>query len=125
MGKVPARLAFPRRGEVYLVRFDPTVGAEIQKTRPALVIQNDVGNRVSPLTIIAAISSRRDPARVYPTDVLVSKGEGGLAAESVVLTNQIRSVDKQRLGKRLGRLKSDTMDQVDQALLVSLGLIEL
>lgn len=125
MGKALARLTFPRRGEIYVVRFDPTVGAEIRKARPALVIQNDVGNRVSPLTIVAAISSRRDPGRVYPTDVPVSKGEGGLAAESAVLTNQIRSVDKQRLGKRLGRLKPATMGQVDQALLVSLGLIEL
>lgn len=125
MGEVPARLTFPRRGEVYLVRFDPSVGAEIQKTRPAVVIQNDVGNRASPVTIVAAIRSRRDPGRIYPTDVLVPKGEGGLTAESVVLANQIRSVDKRRLGKRLGRLRPGTMGQVEQALLISLGLIEL
>lgn len=89
-------LARPKRGEVYLVSFDPTVGAEIKKTRPALVIQNDIGNRYSPITIVAAITSKFDE-ELYPTEVLVTPPEGGLREPSVVSLNQIRSVDKQRL----------------------------
>jgi mRNA interferase MazF len=113
---------FPRRGEIYVVNLEPTIGAEIKKTRPGLVIQNDIGNRSSPLTIIAAITSRfAHPP--YPTEVLIEAPEGGLKHDSVVLTNQIRTVDKQRLTRRVGRVKPETLHEVDQALLVSLGLI--
>jgi len=114
----------PRRGDVFLVTFDPTVGAEIRKTRPALVLQNDITNRHSPITIVAAITSQVDEP-TFPTEVLVRHPEGGLTADSVILLNQIRSVDKQRLFKRLGRVTSETMRKVDYALLVSLGLVEL
>ena len=113
-----------RRGDVYLVSFDPTVGAEIQKTRPALVVQNDIANRFSPITIVAAITSRFD-ASLYPTEVGIRPPEGGLDTDSVVLLNQIRSIDRQRLIRRLGRVSSDTMRRVDRALVVSLGLVEL
>lgn len=112
------------RGEVYLVTFDPTVGSEIQKTRPALVIQNDITNRYSPLTIVAAITSRIDKG-AHPTKVLVSAPEGGLSVDSMVLCTQIRSVDKQRLIKRLGKLTHERMKQVDRTLMISLGLVEL
>ena len=112
----------PRRGEVYLVNFDPTIGAEVKKTRPAVVIQNDIGNRWSPITIVAAMTSRfEDP--LYPTEVLVRASEGGLEVDSVVLLNQIRSVDKARLVRRLGALKGQTVKEVDRALLLSLGLV--
>ena len=111
----------PRRGDVFLVSFDPTVGSEIRKTRPALVVQNDVANRHSPITIVATITSRFDD-RLYPTEVAVQPGEGGLTVPSVVLLNQIRSVDGRRLVRRLGRLQSGTMERVDRALLISLGL---
>ena len=107
-----AKIAKPKRGEIYLVDFEPARGAEIKKTRPALVIQNDVANRYSPITIIAAITSHFD-ARLYPTEVLVKKREGGLTADSVVLLNRIRSVDKARLVKRLGTVKPETMDKVE------------
>lgn len=113
----------PRRGEVYLVNFDPTMGAEIRKTRPALVLQNDVANRWSPITIVAAISSQYDEPP-YPTEVLVKAPEGGLTVDSVVLLNQIRSVDRRRLVKRLGTLKRDIMTSVDRALMVSFGLVK-
>ncbi len=113
---------FPRRGEVYLVRLDPTVGAEIKKTRPALVLQNDVANRWSPITIVAGITSRFEEP-LYPTEVLITKSEAGLEANSVALLNQIRSVDKRRLVRRLGKLRPDTMAQVDRAAMVSLGLV--
>jgi mRNA interferase MazF len=112
----------PRRGDVYLVNFDPTVGAEVKKTRPAVVIQNDIGNRWSPITIVAAMTSRFED-RLYPTEVLVGAPEGGLEADSVVLLNQIRSVDKARLVRRLGTLKAQTVKDVDRALLLSLGLV--
>jgi mRNA interferase MazF len=112
-----------KRGEVYLVCCDPTVGAEIKKTRPALVIQNDIGNRHSPITIVAAISSKFDDT-LYPTEVLLTPLEGGLREPSVVLLNQIRSVDKRRLATRLGRISPERLALVDRALLISLGLVE-
>jgi mRNA interferase MazF len=108
---------------VYLVSFDPTVGAEIRKMRPALVVQNDIANRYSPLTIVAAITSKADDD-LYPTEVPVSAGEGGLERASVVLLNQIRSIDRTRLVGRLGRLRPETMVHIDQALMLSLGLVE-
>lgn len=111
----------PRRGDLYLVSFDPTLGAEIRKTRPALIIQNDVANRASPITIVAAISSQFDDP-LYPTEVLIRAPEGGLGSDSVVLLNQVRSIDKLRLVRRLSRLTVETMHRVDQALLISLGL---
>ena len=119
-----AKVVQPRRGEVYLVSLDPTVGAEIKKTRPAAVVQNDPANRRSPLTIVAAITAQFEEP-LYPTEVLVPASEGGLTVDSVVLLNQIRSVDKGRLVRRLGVLKPETMKEVDRALLLSLGLVEL
>jgi mRNA interferase MazF len=116
------RIAYPRRGEIYLAHLDPTVGAEISKTRPVLVVQNDVANRYSPIAIVATITSRFGE-RLYPTEVLIEAPEGGLTSDSVVLLNQIRSIDKQRLIKRLGVLKPATVRRVDGALTISLGLV--
>jgi len=113
----------PRRGDVFLVSLDPTVGAEIKKTRPAVVIQNDPANRRSPITIVAAITSQFEMP-LYPTEVLVRAPEGGLTVDSVVLLNQIRSVDRDRLVRRLGALGRERMRELDTALLVSLGLVE-
>jgi mRNA interferase MazF len=104
------------------VSFDPTIGAEIKKTRPALILQNDVANRFSPITIVAAITSQFDEP-LYPTEVLITSREAGLTGDSVVLLNQIRSIDRQRLVRRLGRLRPDTMARVNEALVVSLGLV--
>ena len=118
------KLAPPKRGEIYLVSFDPTVGAEIQKMRPALVLQNDIANEHSPITIVAAITSQFDDT-LYPTEVLIQPPEGGLTVNSVVLLNQVRSIDKRRLVKRLGKLTDETMMLVNQAIQVSLGLIEI
>ncbi len=114
----------PKRSDIYLVNFDPTVGAEIQKTRPALVIQNDIGNEYSPITIVAAITSRFDEPP-YPTEVIMEPEESGLPVRSAVVLNQIRSIDRQRLVKRLGRASARTMDRVDQAIQISLGLIRI
>ena len=118
------KIAFPKRGQVYLVSFDPTVGKEIRKTRPAVILKNDVANRWSPITIVAAVTSQFEEP-LYPTEVRVKASEGGLSADSVVLLNQIRSINKRRLVKRLGVLNQDTMAQVDRAIIASLGLVNI
>lgn len=115
------RVAAPRHGDVFLVSFDPTIGAEIRKTRPALVIQNDIANRWSPITIVAALSSQVGGI-IYPTEVRVDPPEGRLTVSTVVLLNQIRSIDRRRLVQRLGRLRPATMERVNRALQISLGL---
>ena len=115
-------MSHPKRGEIYLVAFDPTVGAEIRKTRPAMVLQNDVANRHSPITIVAAMTSQFDEP-LYPTEVLLNPPEGGVRVPTVVLLNQVRSVDKRRLIRRIGAAKSATMAHVDAALMVSFGLV--
>lgn len=115
-------MSFPRRGEIYLVSFDPTIGHEINKTRPALVLQNDVSNRFSPITIVAAISSQfSDPP--HPREVIIAPGKSGLLKASAVVLNQIRSVDRQRLLRRMGMVDLATMRKVDEAILISFGLI--
>ena len=115
----------PKRGDIYLVNFDPTIGAEIRKTRPALILQNDIANKSSPVTIVAAISSKFDD-RLYPTEVLISaEALTGLTVDSVVLLNQIRTVDKKRLVKQLGRLSKAKMEEVNRALRISVGLVAL
>jgi mRNA interferase MazF len=117
------KVAFPRRGEIYLVDFDPTVGHEIRKTRPAVVIQNDVSNKYSPITIVAAISSQfAEPP--FPREVPIELQESGLPKRSAVIVNQIRSVDRQRLVKRLGQLSSQSMRRVNGALKISLALVD-
>jgi mRNA interferase MazF len=117
-------MSFPRSGEIYLVQFDPTVGHEIQKTRPALVIQNDISNEHSPITIVAAITSQyTDPPQ--PRQVLIPPGKSGLSKVSAVVLNQIRSIDRRRLVKRLGTVDTTVMTKVDRAIRISLGLIEI
>jgi mRNA interferase MazF len=114
-----------KRGEIYLCSFDPTVGHEIKKTRPALVIQNDLGNHYSPLTIVAAITSTISPVP-YPVEVVVEPTPGnGLEVRSSIRLDQIRTIDRQRLVRRLGLLDAATMTRVNLALKVSLGLVEI
>ena len=116
-------MTVPRRGEIYLVEFDPARGHEIQKTRPALVIQNDIGNRHSPVTVVAAITSQLPPVP-YPVDVTVMPSRiNGLSVLSAIKLGQIRSVDRRRLVKRLGALELAVMRQVDEAIKISLGLV--
>jgi mRNA interferase MazF len=118
------KLTVPIRGEIYLVNFDPTIGHEIRKTRPALVIQNDVSNQYSPITVVAAISSQfSDPP--FPREVIIEAHESGLDKRSAVIVNQIRSVDRQRLIKRVGKLSSRSLARVNESILISLGLVEL
>jgi len=106
-----------------MVSFDPAIGHEIQKTRPAVVIQNDISNQYSPITIVAAISSQfSDPP--FPREVVVDPAESGLPKRSAVIANQIRSVDRLRLQRRLGRLSRQGMERVDHAIEISLGLVD-
>ncbi|MBI3979234.1 MAG: type II toxin-antitoxin system PemK/MazF family toxin [Chloroflexi bacterium] len=114
-------MSFPRRGEVYWVNLDPTVGTEIAKTRPALIISNDIGNQYSPRVIVAPITSQ-GVTGVYPFEALVPAGEGGLTHASKVLLDQIRTIDKQRLGQRLGVLPAERMLEVDRAIRLSLAV---
>lgn len=123
MAKKP-KIEYPQRGEIYLIRFDPALGAEIKKTRPALILQNDVANRHSPITIVAAITSQFEEP-LYPTEILIKAPEAGLTVDLVALFNQVHSYDKKRLIRRLGRLKPETMKQVDRALMISLGLVDI
>lgn len=113
----------PKRGDVYLVDFDPTRGAEIRKRRPAVVIQNDVANRYSPIVIVAAVVTRKDDY-IYPTEVRIDPPEAGLDAPSMIRLSQIRSVDKVRLTKRLGKLSGLTLRALDNALAISIGLVD-
>lgn len=118
-------MTFPKRGEIYLVSFDPTIGHEIKKMRPAVVIQNDVSNQFSPITIVAAISSHF-AGPPHPREVPIRPdAKTGLGQPSAVILNQIRSIDRQRLRGRMGALDAATMARVDDALKISLGLVKM
>ena len=110
------------RGAVVELNLDPVVGSEANKTRPCVVIQNDIGNRFSPIVIVVSITGAENVPKRYPVDVPVPKGEGGLTKDSVVQCNQIRSVDERRLVRTLGQLRPATMAKVDRALQISLAL---
>jgi len=110
-----------RRGDVFLVNFDPTVGAEAKKTRPALVVSNDVNNAHSPIVSISPITS--NATRVYSFEVKLPSGKGGLKTDSKVMVNQTRAVDKARLVKKLGHLPQEFMAQINQALKLHYELI--
>jgi len=110
------------RGAVVEVNLDPVIGSEANKVRPCVVIQNEIGNRYSPIVIVAAITGAENVPKRYPVDVPVPKGEGGLTKDSVVQCNQIRSVDEKRLIRNLGQLRPTTMAKVNDALKISLAL---
>ena len=109
------------RGDIYYADLSPVVGSEQGGVRPVLIVQNDVGNRFSPTVIAAAITSQKDKARL-PTHIQVQSPDSGLSRDSVVLLEQIRTLDKRRLGERMGRLDDVSMSRVDKALQVSFGL---
>ena len=114
-------MSFPRRGEVYLADLDPVVGTEIAKTRPVLIISNDIGNELSRRVIVAPITSK-GTERVYPFEVLLAYGDGGLSRTSKALFDQIRTLDKRRLGPRLGALPLERMELVGEAIRLSLAV---
>ena len=111
-----------RRGDIYYADLSPVVGSEQGGMRPVLIIQNDVGNRYSPTVIAAAITSRMSKAKL-PTHIDVFAERAGLAKNSVVLLEQLRTLDKRRLRERMGHLDEDVMKEIDTAIAVSLGLV--
>ena len=111
----------PRRGEIFFLDFSPATGSEMRGPHPALVIQNNVGNQASRLTIVAAITSNLNAARL-PVCVQISPADSGLSHESVVNLGHIYTVDKSRLRRLVGRLSAALTEQVDKALMVSIGI---
>lgn len=109
------------RGEIYYADLSPVVGSEQGGVRPVLIVQNDVGNRHSPTVIAAAITSQRDKSKL-PTHIEVNSGSCGLAKDSVVLLEQIRTIDKRRLKERMGELDPASMTRINNALEISFGL---
>ncbi|AGK51973.1 MAG: endoribonuclease EndoA [Bacillus sp. (in: firmicutes)] len=112
-----------KRGDVYFADLSPVVGSEQGGVRPVLIIQNDIGNRFSPTVIIAAITAQIQKAKL-PTHVEIDAKRYGFERDSVILLEQIRTIDKQRLTDKITHLDDEMMDKVDDALQVSLGLIE-
>ena len=110
-----------RRGEIYYADLSPVVGSEQGGMRPVLIVQNDVGNRYSPTVIAAAITSQQNKARL-PTYIEIEARTYGLTKNSVVLLEQVRTLDKRRLRERMGCLDEKAMQRVDGAIAISLGL---
>jgi mRNA interferase MazF len=111
----------PSRGEIYFADLNPVLGSEQGGFRPVLIIQNDIGNKYSPTVIISAITSQIQKARL-PTHVELPARLSNLERDSVILLEQIRTIDKRRLKKRVAKLDSEIMSQVDEGLVISLGL---
>lgn len=109
------------RGEIYYADLSPVVGSEQGGLRPVLIVQNDVGNKHSPTVIAAAITSQHEKAKL-PTHIEVGGGSCGLAKDSIVLLEQIRTLDKKRLRERMGELDNNSMNAVNSALSISFGL---
>ena len=110
-----------RRGEIYYADLSPVVGSEHGGVRPVLIVQNDVGNKYSPTVIAAAITSQKEKSKL-PTHIEINAQNCGLAKNSVVLLEQIRTIDKKRLKERMGMLDEDAMYRVNSALSISFGL---
>ena len=110
-----------KRGDIYYADLSPVVGSEQGGTRPVLIIQNDVGNKFSPTVIAAAITSKTDKSKL-PTHIDVYAEHYGLSRDSVILLEQIRTIDKKRLKEKMGHLDDDVMNRVNNAITVSFGL---
>ncbi|WP_461205929.1 type II toxin-antitoxin system PemK/MazF family toxin [Clostridium sp. DL1XJH146] len=110
-----------KRGDIFYADLSPVVGSEQGGIRPVLIIQNDVGNKYSPTAIVAAITSQINKAKL-PTHVEISSEEYGLNKDSVVLLEQIRTLDKRRMKEKIGHMLESDMRKVDEALLISVGL---
>lgn len=109
-----------KRGELYYADLSPVVGSEQGGVRPVLVVQNDVGNKYSPTIIAAAVTSKINKAKL-PTHIELPSETYGLSKDSVILLEQIRTLDKRRLKERIGELSENMMNRVDKAILISLG----
>lgn len=111
-----------KRGDVFLVQLDPAVGSEQGGLRPVVIIQNDTGNEFSPTVIVAPFTTKRFSQR-YPTNIEVKLQDSGLKYDSAILLNQVKTIDKRRLQKKLTHLKPSIISQINQAIKISLDLI--
>ncbi len=109
-------MSYPKRGDIYWVKLDPTVGAEIKKTRPSVIVSNDVGNQYSNIVIVAPITSTSKKKFSFTVPIILEQVKG------MILLNQIKAVDKGRVGKQIGMCDIATIDQIDKALKVALDL---
>ena len=109
-----------KRGDICYADLSPAVGSEQGGTRPVLIVQNNIGNKHSPTVIVAVLTSKSK--RKLPTHITINSGEGNIAMDSTVLLEQLRTIDKFRLQKYVGSVSNEVMDQVDRAMLISLGL---
>lgn len=112
-----------KRGEIYYADLSPVVGSEQGGVRPVLIVQNDVGNKYSPTVIAAAITSQINKAKM-PTHIEIDARDYGLSKDSVILLEQIRTIDKRRLKEKIGKVDEQLMEKVNEALVISFGLLE-
>ncbi len=110
-----------KRGDIYYADLSPVVGSEQGGIRPVIVVQNDIGNKYSPTIIVCAITSQINKAKL-PTHIEVKAGKFGLAKDSVILLEQIRTIDKRRLKEKIGRCDDSVMERIDRVLQISLGM---
>lgn len=110
-----------KRGEIYYADLSPVIGSEQGGIRPVLIVQNDIGNKFSPTVIAAAITSQKEKSKL-PTHIDLDSENCGLSRDSVVLLEQIRTIDKKRLKEKMGRLDNNSMNKINKALSVSFGL---
>ncbi len=108
------------KGEIYLAELSPTVGSEISKKRPVLIVSNDINNQFADTVSIVPITSTT--SKIYPFEVLLPKGEGNLINDSKAKCNQIRTIDKQRIQKRFGKVSNDKLREVEKAILIHLDI---
>lgn len=111
---------YPKRGEIYLVCLDPTIGSEINKTRPALVISNDINNEKAPTVTVIPITSNIE--KIYPFEAKITSKESGLSKISKAKCNQIRTIDKRRLQNFIGKITPEELKNIEKALLIHLHI---
>ena len=111
-----------KRGDIYYADLSPVIGSEQGGVRPVLIIQNDIGNKYSPTVIAAAITSQKDKTKL-PTHIQVNASGCGLSKDSIVLLEQVRTIDKRRLKEKIGHLDDELMTRVNEALEISFGLV--
>jgi len=113
-----------KRGDIFYADLSPVIGSEQGGVRPVLIVQNDIGNKYSPTVIATAITSQINKAKL-PTHIEISAQEYGLAKDSVILLEQLRTIDKKRLKEKIGHLDDELMERINEALTISLGLTDI
>lgn len=108
------------KGEIYWADLNPTIGSEISKTRPVLVVSNNINNQYADTVTIVPITSSTD--KIYPFEVFLPKGEGGLSSDSKAKANQIRTIDKQRIGRQIGKISDGRLSEIERAILIHLEI---